>query len=116
MLLFTKSVRIKFSVSTAAVVVLMGSPVAADWQYTRWGDSPEEVLSAADGAAKPNDDRGRDPLPNRALLTAQYEAFGFRFNAYFVFDPADQLVYVDLEPQKPDECNAIRLAVTSAGH
>lgn len=61
--------------------------------------------------ARANDDRGKDPLPNRALLTAPCEGLGFAFDAYFIFDPADRLIYVDLAPQNPTECNAIRMAV-----
>lgn len=112
---FTESAQWKSAVAVAVAVavgaVLISSPAAADWQYTNWGDTPEAVMSAAGGAAKPNDDRGKDPLPNQALLTAPYDALGFSFDAFFVFDPADQLVYVDLKPRRPDECNAIRLAV-----
>lgn len=59
--------------------LLTSSPAAADWQYTRWGDTPEAVTNAASGAARANDDRGKDPLPNRALLTAPYEGLGFAF-------------------------------------
>ncbi len=92
-------------------VILTSSPAAADWQYTHWGDAPEAVMNAASGAARANDDRGKDPLPNRALLTAPYEGLGFAFDAYFIFDPEDRLIYVDLGPRNPAECNAIRMAV-----
>lgn len=95
----------------AASSMLNCSPAAADWQYTQWRDAPEAVIIAAGWAAHINDDRGKDPLPNRALLTAAYEGLGFAFDAYFIFDPADQLIYVDLAPQNPTECNAIRMAV-----
>lgn len=95
----------------AASAMLTASPAAADWQYTQWGDAPEAVLNAASGVARANEDRGKDPLPNRALLTAPYEGLGFAFDAYFIFDPADRLIYVDLDPQNPIECNAIRMAL-----
>lgn len=95
----------------AASAMLTASPAAADWQYTQWGDAPEAVSNAAGGVARANEDRGKDPLPNRALLTAPYEGLGFAFDVYFIFDPADRLIYVDLAPQNPSECNAIRMAV-----
>lgn len=98
-------------VAIFAGALLTSSPAAADWQYTSWGDTPEAVTNAASGAARVNDDRGKDPLPNRALLTAPYEGLGFAFDAYFIFDPEGRLMYVDLDPRNPVECNAIRMAV-----
>ncbi|MBI5940147.1 MAG: hypothetical protein HY859_06950, partial [Caulobacterales bacterium] len=38
-----------------AVVVaslLAATPAAADWQWTKWGMTPSEVVSASDGKAK----------------------------------------------------------------
>lgn len=113
MLSFTKTAQMMYAVTSVAGVLLMPVSAAADWQYTRWGDNPDAVASAAGGKATTNDDRGRDPLPNRALLTAPYEALGFSFDAYFIFDPTDQLVYVDLAPRRPNDCNAIRLALVN---
>lgn len=83
----------------------------ADWQYTQWGDSPAAVAEASAGIAVPNEDRGKDPRPLVAILTAPYTGLGFHFDAYFIFDPAEQLRYVDLDPLYPENCNEIRSAL-----
>lgn len=56
------SAQLKLFAAIAASAMLISSPAAADWQYTRWGDAPEAVLNAAGGVARANDDRGKDPL------------------------------------------------------
>ncbi|WP_156026834.1 hypothetical protein [Sulfitobacter mediterraneus] len=86
----------------------------ADWQYTQWGGSPTAVIEASGGSAGPNDDRGKDPLPLVATLTAPYTGLGFNFDAYFIFDPAEQLRYVDLAPLHPESCNEIRFALMNS--
>lgn len=93
---------------------MLCAPAAlADWQYTTWGMTTDEVVSASGGAAHPNQDRSQDPSPNMALLTASYEALGFSFDVYFVFDPAGRLFFVDLDPSDPSQCDAIRFALTN---
>ncbi len=40
-----------FSILAISSLILAGSPALADWQYTRWGMTPNEVLAASEGAA-----------------------------------------------------------------
>jgi hypothetical protein len=90
------------------------SVVYADWQYTQWGNSPSAVVDSSGGSAVPNNDRDKDPLPLVAMLTAPYTGLGFNFDAYFVFDPLEQLRYVDLTPLYPENCNEIRFALVNS--
>lgn len=86
----------------------------ADWQYTRWGMSPEDVMAASAGIARANDDRGKDATGVfRALLKADYDALGHEFTAYFGFDANNQLVHIGLEPNDPSQCGAIRADMLS---
>lgn len=102
------------SVLTAATLALASATMAdADWQYTTWGSSPEAVVAASNGVATANPNRDKDSSPNRALLTAPYEGLGFAFDAYFQFDAANRLVFVDLEPRNPSDCREIRFGLTS---
>ncbi len=49
----------------ATSAVLAASPARADWQYTRWGMTPEQVVAASGGAAEllpPSERRTVSPL------------------------------------------------------
>jgi hypothetical protein len=77
----------------------------ADWEYTAWGMTAEEVLDASHGQAIPSFDRERDWEPFRAELKAPYAWHGFAFTAYFLFGPRDrQLSYVSLVMDHPQQC------------
>lgn len=39
--------------ATAAAILITATPAAADWQWTRWGMSPAEVVTASGSRAKP---------------------------------------------------------------
>lgn len=98
----------------SVLALLLPSHALADWQYTRWGDSPDVVVTGSNGAAVVNDDRGRDPLPMQALLTAPYSALGFEFDAFFIFDQSQRLTFVDLAPRSPGQCNEIRFSLLNS--
>ena len=77
--------------------VLSGSSYA-DWQYTRWGMSIDDVIVASGGIANPNSNVERESTENlRALLKAPYQAGRFKFNVQFMFDTwSKKLVRVKL--------------------
>lgn len=96
----------------AAVGILCASTgmARADWEYTVWGMSPEEVIVASRGLAEPSVDRERDWQPYRAEVKAPYAWEGFTFTAYFLFGPEyTGLRYVSLVMENPHACP--RLAV-----
>ena len=43
---------IRFSVVSALMVLAAASPAAADWEYTRWGMTADQVIAASGGKAK----------------------------------------------------------------
>jgi hypothetical protein len=74
-----------------------GAGVAkADWEYTKWGMTPQQVLSASKNLAKPGTDLEPDSDGNITKLVAPYQSGKFAFEAQFGFDAADKLASVTL--------------------
>ncbi|MFI5031968.1 MAG: hypothetical protein ACHQPH_14825 [Reyranellales bacterium] len=90
-------------------VLCLGAGTArADWEYTVWGMTAEEVLDASHGQAIPSFDRERDWEPFRAELKAPSVWHGFAFTAYFLFGPHDgELRYVSLVMDHPLQCSRL---------
>jgi hypothetical protein len=89
-------------------LVTMSAPQAhADWRFTRWGMSPEQVVSASGRIARPvprSADQDPGP-PEEALLETPYEARGVRFMTRFLFDGEDhRLVRVVLSAADAGDC------------
>jgi hypothetical protein len=90
------------------VLALAATPAHADWQYTRWGMSVDEIKQASHGAAgplvpddaryvRPSESRFSDVrFPFHALLAAPYTSGRFDFRALFYFDDAGKLSCVEL--------------------
>lgn len=96
----------------AAFSILMVSPAAADWQYTRWGMTPKQVVVASKGAARQNENVVADTGTHRnerALLAAPFSAGRLSFQAQFFFDNAQQkLVKVRLILAGGADCSDVR--------
>jgi hypothetical protein len=72
------------------------SPVKADWEYTKWGMTPQEVVSASGNLTKQGSDLRPDSDGNVSKLVAPYRNGKFLFEAQFGFDVADRLASVTL--------------------
>lgn len=72
----------------------------ADWRFTKWGMTPEQVQAAAGGTLSKatGDDacQACNPIP---LLIGTYSAAGFRFRVIFQFDYGQTLSAVALRTQ-----------------
>jgi hypothetical protein len=68
----------------------------ADWQYTTWGMTPQQVVSASNNLAKKSTDPHPDSDGNVTKLVAPYQSGKFAFEAQFAFDAADKLASVTL--------------------
>jgi hypothetical protein len=68
----------------------------ADWEYTKWGMTPQQVVSASQNLAKPGTDLAPDGDGNVSKLVAPYQSGKFSFEAQFGFDAADRLASVTL--------------------
>lgn len=99
----------------AFVVALAGAagPAAADWQYTQWGMTPDQVTAASSQAAQPNPDRKLDADGLTAALTAPYQGAAIPFKAVFLFDPSNKLQVVTLHPVGGIACPVIVQALAA---
>jgi hypothetical protein len=72
------------------------SAANADWEYTRWGMTPEQVAGAAKKLTKASSDLHPDSDGNVTKLVAPYHSGMFSFQAEFGFNAADRLSSVTL--------------------
>lgn len=86
----------------------------ADWQYTKWGMTPQEVIDASGGIAVPDpQSQGHSIKDDISLLTGPYQidsvnAGRFEFSAYFLFDKQTRtLSRVSLRLKNPEQCNSL---------
>jgi hypothetical protein len=68
----------------------------ADWEYTKWGMTPQEVVSASKNLATEGSDLRPDSDGNVSKLVAPYQSGKLSFEAQFGFDAADRLASVTL--------------------
>ena len=79
-----------------ALVSCGASAVKADWEYTKWGMTPQQVVSASNNLATEGSDLRPDSDGNVTKLVAPYQSGKFSFEAQFGFDAADRLSSVTL--------------------
>jgi hypothetical protein len=79
-----------------ALVACGASAAKADWEYTKWGMTPQQVAGAAKNLARKSSDLLPDSDGNVTKLVAPYRSGKFSFEAQFGFDPADRLSSVTL--------------------
>ncbi len=97
-----KGVLISISVGMA----MMCTVSYADWQYTRWGMSPKQVVAASKGKAKPF---SSETMPD-VRAQGGYQSGTFHFKVNFAFRPNDnQLSEVELVPLDNSTCHSIKL-------
>jgi hypothetical protein len=94
-----KSSRLRL---TILVFAFAASAAHADWQYTRWGMSKDQVLLASNGAVSPTSMRG--PGTPYVGLRGKYATPDHAFDAALYFDAGDTLVSVTLSQRTAPEC------------
>jgi hypothetical protein len=88
--------KMKFSGIVLALACCCASAAKADWKYTKWGMSPQQVVSASTNLAREGSDSRPDSDGNVSKLVAPYQSGKFIFEAQFGFDAADRLSSVTL--------------------
>jgi len=73
-----------------ALIGLAPTPAKANWQYTTWGMTPDQVVAASNGAARLAPEPRRLDQWRLTLATADYSADGFAFNVRFLFGREDR--------------------------
>lgn len=96
--------------------LLIAAPACADWQYSRWGMTPDQVVAASKGAARLATDDERAQLdgprtgPRRTLAIGNHTAAGIPLSVRFVFD-GDRLVLVSAGVTRPADAEPLRQAL-----
>jgi hypothetical protein len=96
------------------LLLLVTVPAGANWQYTKWGMTPAQVVAASHGAATettPAQQAGEriSATGEVALLTAPWQAGRFRFTALFFFSTGRRLTHVTLNLETADPSDGDRL-------
>lgn len=83
-------------ISLVAVFVTLSVPARADWKFTKWGMTPEQVVEASAGAARmstPDEVSENSPADGsaKALATMPYDAGDIHFNVAFDFGRDNKL-------------------------
>lgn len=79
-----------------ALACLGAGPAQADWEYTKWGMTPQQVARASGNQTKQGSIRRPDSDGNVTRLVAPHQSRKFLFEAHFGFDAADKLASVTL--------------------
>ena len=90
-----------------AALAAGSGPASADWQYTQWGMTPDQVKAASGEVAQDNPDRRLDADGFSAKLTAAFKGEAIPFTAVFLFNAQDRLRYVTLSPVDRISCPLI---------
>jgi len=93
--------KMKFPGTVLALTCCSAGAAKADWQYTKWGMTPQQVISASNSQAKEGSDLRPDSDGNVSKLVAPYQIGTFVFQADFGFDAADRLSSVTLVLNDP---------------
>lgn len=89
--------RISHAAPLALALISWPAAASADWQYTTWRMTPDQVIAAADGTVRSVQGRPGDRVFNADLRAeGTYSAAGFDFRAQFYFDTASRLRVVRL--------------------
>ena len=79
-------------VTTTIFVSILNLPAQAEWEYTRWGMSVDEVVEASEGAAipvNPDEQVLLDDNIQQTLLKSQWSKEGYSFDVFFNFSVGD---------------------------
>jgi hypothetical protein len=85
-----------------ATFLSVATTTQAEWQYTRWGMTRDQVVAASKGAAVPTtpqeqQDHKLSPSGVSATLKQPWAAGRFKFDAFFYFGEEGGLSMVDLQ-------------------
>lgn len=105
-------IRAVFVASITAVFVVMASIESrADWQYTRWGMTPDQVLAASKGQLRRCDPlacKGQTSDTEAAQLFGDYQSGKFTFTAFIFFDKrSSKLSHVNIQLKTPEKANEL---------
>lgn len=91
--------------------IIASQPAGADWQYTKWGMTPDQVLSAAKGKMRrcsPESCKGQTTETDSAQIYGEHTAGEFSFTAYAMFNKrSNRLTSVSLKLWDPNQADSL---------
>src|ERR1700744_2220675 len=99
----------KIALAFAAAVLLFTSAARADWQFTRWGMTPDQVVKASRGAAhnaSSDETTANAPVGSSEqmlVIIPTYVTGDLQFIVDFYFDSDKKLTRVNLHLSSPDK-------------
>ena len=101
-------------VSLSLCLAIVPVSAHADWQYARWGMSPEQVIAASKGVAARAENLTVVRNGERVLLTAPYATNNIVFVVYFWFAVGEpRLARISLGTQYAEDCPNVRSLLSS---
>src|SRR5271154_7058539 len=88
--------KVRFFEVVLALACCGAGAAKADWEYTKWGMTPQQGVSASKNLAKEGADLHPDSDGNVTKLVAPYRSGKFSFEAQFGVEAADRLSSVTL--------------------
>lgn len=99
--------KIRITVLSIVTFLFSTNAMRADWQYTKWGMSPEEVQSAT-GVDPVENEEDANGGPSYTPFYVGYNGAGIPFLAYFVFSRASNgLIIVRLKASPNTDCASL---------
>lgn len=85
-----------------------------NWQYAKWGMSPDQLREASKGAASSITGKARySAKGDNSLLEASYQSGPYDFIATFMFDPRSRLSAVELQLTDVAKCKELSFSLSS---
>ena len=82
----------RMPIALAALAALAATPAAAHWEYTRWGMTQAQVVTASRGAVRALPAAERRAIPAARMeyrAAGQFRAGGLRLTVAFAFDASN---------------------------
>ena len=113
-----RSVLMRYAMIVTTFSFALTMPAHADWQYTKWGMSPQQVVTASAGKAKPYPEGPKKATsangePLYETLFALHRSGPFSFRASFAFAERRGLTVVGLTAENPSDCIDIKNSLIS---
>ena len=99
--------------TVSAALAGSASPVQASWQFTQWGMTEDQVLTASHGTVHKATEPRVYTDGSKGLLEGEYISGEFSFQLIFTFNPTGALNGVKLEMPDLSKCTSLNAVVTA---
>ena len=87
-------------------IILSATTANADWRYTKWGMTTDQVVESSKGKAHKVKSLTREHRQRGKWVRSTHDMDGMAFNVVFRFDPSSGLLHkVDLKLKNNNRCD-----------